>query len=131
MNDRDSWRERFRDAGNRKMIERVYRRELDELCRQPEFARFDIAAFDALKPSKLVDSLGNIRPLIEAHTPNLSRLLQCLGTPAANVHKADVQDISAAQITILAILNMSAHRNSANNIPTILGLYFLGGGVQR
>lgn len=131
MNDRDIWRERFDDADTREMIERVYRKELDELCKQSEFARFDIANFDTLNPSKLVDSLGNLSPLIETHAPNLSRLLRCLGTPAAKVHKANVQDVSATHITILVILGMSAHRNSATNISTIFGLYFLGSGVQR
>jgi hypothetical protein len=131
MNDYDVWRERFDNAATREMIERVYRKELDELCKEPEFARFDIANFDVLNPSRFVDSLGNLGPLIETHAPNLSHLLRCLGTPTIKIHKANIQDISAAHIPILVILSMSAHRNSTTNIPTIFGLYFLGSRVHR
>src|SRR6267378_1237702 len=117
--------------GGGEALPRIYQAELDAIFETTAFGRFNTCDWSVENPSMATKALQSLGPTVETQAPLLTSFLRALSSQKhKHVDRRQI-GIGAPQLMIINILGHCRQRNTATNIPSILGLYLLRGGLRR
>jgi hypothetical protein len=116
--------------GGGEYLFRIYQAELDSLFKTTAFGRFNIHDWSVESPYIATKALQSLGPTVETQAPLLTSFIRALSSSKECVDWRQT-DIGAPQLMIISIFGHCRQRNTATNIPNILGLYLLRGGLRR
>lgn len=104
-------------------IVRALQQEISELAKTPSFGPY--------VPGEKGGSLDNIDQFFATAKLHAPRWCQLLEATTRHVKNSTAPPMGKQVVVILAQLCFTMHRNSSDNLPTLLGLYLYQGGCRR
>lgn len=115
--------------GGGEALPRIYQAELHAIFEATAFGRFNIRDWSVENHAIATEAMQSLGPTVETRAPLLSSFLRALSSRESIDWRQT--GLGAPQLMIISILGHCRHRNTATNIPNILGLYLLKGGLRR